>query len=179
MANRPATYHFEVRVNWDKLLAIDEKNESFKAQLFFEAVLTHPREVEPDDKDALETVFKRATVENSLAPPPPEKEKPKLEANVKMDENKETYTEWKFSWLLFGDFDQALDMRDFPLDSQDLTVMLRFGWLLCQKPSHAFTIFHPILQIESNFVGPSMCDISTESFRGGAESWNEEACVSA
>ena len=50
-------------------LRIPRQNESFKAQVFLEATLRYPSEIDPrDDADVL-TIFQRATVENSLAKP--------------------------------------------------------------------------------------------------------------
>ena len=112
------TYYFGVRVNWDKLLAIDQQKESFKAQIFFEASLLYPKEVDKDDEDAVVTFFHRASVENSLA--------------KRKDDEFPTRTgkAWKFAWLIYGEFGEELELKYFPFDTQDLSVMLRFGWHL-------------------------------------------------
>ncbi|CAL1151248.1 unnamed protein product [Cladocopium goreaui] len=110
-------YYFGVRVNWDKLLAIDQQKESFKAQIFVEATLLHPQKVrECDEKDVLK-FFTRATVENSLA-------KPKDDEFPTQDDKKN----WRFVWLIHGEFGEELELQNFPFDTQDLSVMLRFGW---------------------------------------------------
>jgi hypothetical protein len=112
-------YYFGVRVNWDKLLAIDQQKESFKAQIFVEATLLHPQKVrECDEKDVLK-FFTRATVENSLA-------KPKDDEFPTQDDKKN----WRFVWLIHGEFGEELELQNFPFDTQDLSVMLRFGWSL-------------------------------------------------
>ncbi|CAL1154723.1 unnamed protein product [Cladocopium goreaui] len=64
------TYYFEVRVNWDKLMAIDQQTESFKAQVFLEATLRYPKKVNSEDEADVLTIFQRATVENWRTPWP-------------------------------------------------------------------------------------------------------------
>ena len=126
-------YYFGVRVNWDKLLAIDQQKESFKAQIFVEATLLHPQKVrECDEKDVRE-FFKRATVENSLA-------KPKDDEFPTQDDKKK----WRFVWLIHGEFGEELELQNFPFDTQDLSVMLRFGWSLSRHHisaiAHSFSV---------------------------------------
>lgn len=119
------TYYFEVRVNLDKLMAIDQQNESFKAQVFLEATLRYPSEIDPrDDADVL-TIFQRATVENSLAKPEDDGH-PKL--MMKRDDPSRRKAPLKFEWLIHGEFGEELELQYFPFDVQDLTVMIRFGW---------------------------------------------------
>lgn len=125
------TYWFSVRVNWDKLIAMEERNESFKAQIFVEATLVHPpsQEVLEDDKARILKAFQRLTVENSLDKPCDDddaKKKKEFEDTVKDGT-------FKFTYLLHGEFCKELNLRNFPLDQQALDVMLRVGWSL----SHA------------------------------------------
>ena len=112
-------YYFGVRVNWDKLLAIDQQKESFKAQIFVEATLLHPQKVRERDEEDVLKFFTRATVENSLA-------KPKDDEFPTQDDKKN----WRFVWLIHGEFGEELELQNFPFDTQDLSVMLRFGWSL-------------------------------------------------
>ena len=116
-------YYFGVRVNWDKLLAIDQRKESFKAQIFVEATLLHPQKVRERDEEDVLKFFTRATVENSLA-------KPKDDEFPTQDDKKN----WRFVWLIHGEFGEELELQNFPFDTQDLSVMLRFGWSL--SPDH-------------------------------------------
>ena len=109
-------YYFAVRVNWDKLMAIDQQNESFKAQIFVEATLVPPQQVRQGDEEDVKEFFSRATVENSLEKPDDDK--------LPKQQN------WRFVWLIHGEFGEELELRNFPFDTQDLSVMLRFGWSL-------------------------------------------------
>lgn len=112
-------------MNLDKLMAIDQQNESFKAQVFLEATLRYPSEIDPrDDADVL-TIFQRATVENSLAKPEDDGH-PKL--MMKRDDPSRRKAPLKFEWLIHGEFGEELELQYFPFDVQDLTVMIRFGW---------------------------------------------------
>ncbi|CAL1151549.1 unnamed protein product [Cladocopium goreaui] len=142
------TYYFEVRVNWDKLMAIDQQTESFKAQVFLEATLRYPKKVNPEDEADVLTIFQRATVENSLAKPEDdghpepkfkratenslakweiweENGRPKL-AMRRQDPVRKAPLQ--FVWLIHGEFGEELELQNFPFDVQDLTVMIRFGW---------------------------------------------------
>lgn len=113
-------YYFEVRVNWDKLSGIDQQLETFKAQVFVEATLVYPKEVRAEDEEDLMKSFERATIENSLA-------KPSDDGRPFAKRKEGTL---KFKWLIHGEFSERLELRNFPFDSQDLSVLLRFGVFL-------------------------------------------------
>eukprot|EP00435_Cladocopium_sp_Y103_P039233 s2091_g10.t1 len=140
------TYYFEVRVNWDKLMAIDQQTESFKAQVFLEATLRYPKKVSPEDDADVLTIFQRATLENSLAKPEDDgRPKPKLQRGtvenslaweddgrpklmMKREDPSRRKEPLQFQWLIHGEFGEELELQYFPFDVQDLTVMIRFGW---------------------------------------------------
>ncbi|CAL1171868.1 unnamed protein product [Cladocopium goreaui] len=142
------TYYFEVRVNLDKLMAIDQQNESFKAQVFLEATLRYPPQVCDDDDADVLTIFQRATVENSLAKPEDDGH-PELKFQRATKNSLAKWDIWEengrpklamrrqdpvrkaplqFVWLIHGEFGEELELQNFPFDVQDLTVMIRFGW---------------------------------------------------
>lgn len=149
-------YYFGVRVNWDKLMAIDQQKESFKAQIFVEATLLHPQQVLKCDEKDVRLFFKRATVENSLAKPKDD------EFPIQEDEK-----HWKFVWLIHGEFGEELELENFPFDTQDLAVMLRFGWPCKNRKevqvrfvdSHKSKVYINIFCLKNAWTQPQAVDV--------------------
>lgn len=122
------TYYFEVRVNWDKLMQIDQQSETFKAQIFFEATLLgrKHRPISLEEQNEIEKIFKRATIENSMAKPK-EDGFPEMSKTKDADGQEVAAQPLKFTWLIHGEFSEELELRYFPFDTQDLSLTLRFG----------------------------------------------------
>lgn len=118
-------YYFELRINWDKLIAIDQQGESFKAQIFFTATLRYPKTVLAEDERDVVEIFSRVTVENLLSSPDAVG-RPALE-HTKTGNCRQP---WRFNWLVYGDFAEEFEMLNFPFDMQELSMLLRFGWSL-------------------------------------------------
>ena len=81
----------------------------------------------PEDYADVVTIFERATVENSLAKP--EDHRVPKPRTLRSDD-KRCKEPLQFQWLIHGEFGEKLELQNFPFDTQDLTVMIRFGWSL-------------------------------------------------
>eukprot|EP00439_Symbiodinium_sp_Y106_P063227 s2004_g9.t1 len=130
-----------VRVNLDKFMAIDQTSQTFKAQFFFQAETTVPKEGGELEAEKVRKFLKnlahlersgdleksgdagadRIVVENMVDPLEGPPFKPWL--SEREEDGKITFT---LSWRIVGEFGESLELHDFPFDCQDFTLTLCF-----------------------------------------------------
>mmetsp|Transcript_47281 Transcript_47281/g.110579 ORF Transcript_47281/g.110579 Transcript_47281/m.110579 type:complete len:359 (-) Transcript_47281:53-1129(-) len=110
-------YILDTRVNVDKLLEINQLQETFKAQFFLEATVKIESNDPQEVGSFLDKVCARTTLENSTAP--------------SIEDTKPTVVKEpnavKLRWVIAGEFSESLELENFPFDNQELSVTIRVG----------------------------------------------------